>query len=475
MKLYRNIIVAVMLLAAMPATLLAQSRSDIINISSMDTNYSVETIKVGSDGTKHVKVMGFGKNEAAATINAKRNAVHAALFRGFPAANGANATPAIFTAANAVNDNQGDNQKYFNNFFSGNSYVQYVNSTTDGGASGADRVKVKGGYEVKIYVQVMYDNLRRSLESDGIVKALESFDIGKLPTIMVVPSDVWCKTNGYVIEVEGQTVPDYAKAMSENSDIRALVSNMGDFMAAESFPIVSLEQELKRINSESIERSLSTSKTSGAAIAETPIEMLRRSAKADIILDLDFEKKKVGPRTQIIFNLTALDAYSSKIISGNTGAGSNSSAPIVTLLKESFLSYKDNFLTGLKRYYKDIETNGREVVVVLQRYDSCEIDFETEFDYNGQEAELADIVSVWFEDNAINGNFTLNERSANVLRFTQVRMPLYGKSLSGKEVAIDIVGFTRSLVNFFKNDPYNTVVKVEQKGLGEVWLIVGEK
>lgn len=459
-----------MLLAALPTTLSAQSRGDIIDISQMDTNYSVETIRVGADGTKHIKVMGFGKTEAAAELNAKRNAVHAAIFRGFPAAGGANATPAICTEPNALNTHK----SYFNSFFSGD-YVQYINVTTDGGASGADRVKVKGGYEVKVYVQVMFDNLRRRLEADNIVKSLETFDIGKLPTIMVVPSDVWCKRNGYMIEAGGQSVPDYAKAMSENSDIRALVSNMGDFMAAESFPIVSLEQELKRINSESVEMSLITGNTSGATIVESPIEMLRRSAKADIILDLDFESKKVGPRTQISFNLTALDAYTSKIISGNTGAGSNSSAPLVTLLEESFLSYKDNFLTGLKRHYKDIETNGREIVVVLRRFDSCPIDFETEFDYNGQEAELADIVGVWFEENAVGGNFTEDERSTNVLRYTQVRMPVYGKSLSGKEVAINSTAFVRPLVNFFKADPYNTVVKTYQKGLGEVWLIVGEK
>ncbi len=459
-----------MLLAVLPTTLFAQSRRDIIDISSMDTNYSVETIRVGADGTKHIKVSGFGKTEAAAALNAERNAVHAAIFRGIPAAKSANATPPICTDPNAVSINK----TYFNNFFSGD-YVQYVNVTTDGGASGADRVKVKGGYEVKVYIQIMFDNLRRHLENDNIVKALETFDVGKLPTIMVVPSDIWCIRNGYVVEVDGQKVPDYAKAMSSNADIRVLVSKMGDFMAAENFPIVSLEQELKRIQSESIEMTMLTGSTSGATIVETPIEMLRRSAKADIILDLDFESKKVGPRTQVSFNLTALDAYTSKIISGNPGVGSNSSAPLVTLLEESFLSYKDNFLTGLKNYYKNMEENGREIVVVLRRFDSCPIDFETEFDYNGQEAELADIVGVWFEENAVGGNFTEDERSTNLLRFTQVRMPLYGKSLSGKEVAINSTAFVRSLVTFFKNEPYNTVVKTYQKGLGEVWLIVGEK
>ncbi len=463
-----------MLLAFLSVTSYAQSRKEIINVMSLPTNYSVQTIKVGADGTKYVKVSGYGSNVDAAVFNAKRNAVHAALFKGFPSAASANATPAIFLDANAMSKHQA----YFNNFFAGD-YLQYVNITTDGVPSGEDLVKVKGGVDAKIYTQVMYDNLRKKLEQDGLVEALAEINIGKLPTIMVVPSDAWCIRNGYVIEFNNmgviEKVPDYTTAMRENDDIRVLVSKMGDFMASENFPIQSLEQELKRIQNESTEMSLLTGNTTGAGIVESPIEQLRRTAKADIILDLDFEKKKLGPRTQISFNLIALDAYSSKIISGNPGVGSNSSAPIVTLLEESFLSYKDNFLAGLKRYYTDIEKNGREIVVALKRFDSSPIDFETEFEYNGQIAELADIIGVWFEENTVNGSFSEQDRSTNSLRYNQVRMPVYGTSLSGKQVPITATSYVRTLSNMLKKDPYNVVVKTYQKGLGEVWLILGEK
>ncbi len=46
--------------------------------------------------------------------------------------------------------------------------------TTDGVPSGTDRRQVKGGYKVGIYVQVMYDNLKRKLEADGIARKLSS-------------------------------------------------------------------------------------------------------------------------------------------------------------------------------------------------------------------------------------------------------------------------------------------------------------
>ena len=58
-------------------------------------NYEVTTEKVGVEGTKFIKVWGFGKNVDKAIMSAKRNAVHACIFRGLPGNTNANATPAI--------------------------------------------------------------------------------------------------------------------------------------------------------------------------------------------------------------------------------------------------------------------------------------------------------------------------------------------------------------------------------------------
>ena len=79
--------------------------------------------------------------------------------------------PAICRDANAYQVNQ----DYFDNFFqTAGPYIDFVNMTTDGVPSGQDRLKVKKGYKVAIYVQVMFDNLRKKLEADGIVKGLSS-------------------------------------------------------------------------------------------------------------------------------------------------------------------------------------------------------------------------------------------------------------------------------------------------------------
>ena len=311
--------------------------------------------------------------------------------------------------------------------------------------------------------------------------SLASFGQAKKPTIMVVPSEAWCHRNGFVQEFNNMgeviSVPDYSKAFVQNSEIRTLVSAMADFMAKNDFPIQSLEQELNRIKNESAEMSMMTGKNEGGEIAENPIEKLRRTAKADIILDLDYTIHKVGPRQQVEFNLQAIDAYSSKIISGNTGTSSqiSTSTPLTSVLEESVLSFKDNFLRGLENYFEDLFKNGREISVTLLRYDTCPIDFEEEFEINGYDVELADIIEAWFADNCVEGRFNTDARSANRMRFVQVRIPLYSVNpINGKETAIDANGFVRGLVNKLKKD-YGVVVGRSPKGLGEVWITLGDK
>lgn len=132
-------------------------------------NYEVSTVQVGVDNTKLIKVWGFGKTVDKAIMSAKRNAVHACLFRGVPGNGTANPTPAIVRDP----DGYAANEEYFDEFFAaGGPYLAYINITTDGIPSGQDRRKVQGGYKVALYVQVMYENLKKKMENDGITKGL---------------------------------------------------------------------------------------------------------------------------------------------------------------------------------------------------------------------------------------------------------------------------------------------------------------
>ena len=115
--------IAYILVLLMAATAVsAQNRERRKSIKSWE-NYEITTEKVGTEGTKFVKVWGFGKTVDKAVMAAKRNAVHACLFRGLPAGPNANATPAICRDPNTFRNNEA----YFEEFFApGGAYLRFV-------------------------------------------------------------------------------------------------------------------------------------------------------------------------------------------------------------------------------------------------------------------------------------------------------------------------------------------------------------
>ena len=134
-------------------------------------NYEIEALGVGQDGTKVFKIWGYGSTVGEAVLSAKANAVAACIFKGLTGGAGAAPTPPICTEAN-IEVTKSD---YFEKFFElGGKYLQYVAVTNDGNPAGEDRLKIKKGYKVAIYVQVMYNALRRQLEADGVARRLDA-------------------------------------------------------------------------------------------------------------------------------------------------------------------------------------------------------------------------------------------------------------------------------------------------------------
>jgi hypothetical protein len=149
----------------------AQTRKERKILWNSQYNYEIEPVGVGQDGTKVFKVWGYGKDVGAAVMNAKEAAVAACIFKGLPGGGGSAPTPPICSQPNA----EQIHADYFDKFFEvGGKYLQYIAVTNDADPSGEDRIKMKKGYKVAIYVQVMYDALRKQLEADGIARRLDS-------------------------------------------------------------------------------------------------------------------------------------------------------------------------------------------------------------------------------------------------------------------------------------------------------------
>lgn len=305
------------------------------------------------------------------------------------------------------------------------------------------------------------------------------FGQAKKPILMVVPSDNFCVQKGYSMTVNAngidQVLPDYKKALQSSDELRLVITKMGSIMADRGFPLKDLEQSLKSIESESAEISMMQSKSSGAAINETPIDILKRTAKADIILDLDFVVKRQGPNNFISFNLKGLDAYTNKQVAGVAGAGApSSSASVDLLLEEAVLSHMDNFNDQLMTFFDDMFNNGREVKLIIRVWDNADVDLEQDFDVNGTTDMLSFHIENWMAENTVSGRFSTVDATETMMRFEQARIPTTFIR-NGREMAMDTRRFASNLNRYLAGEPFNIESKIYQRGLGEAWLIIGEK
>lgn len=296
------------------------------------------------------------------------------------------------------------------------------------------------------------------------------FAQAKKPTIMVVPSDVWCNQNGYMSSFDNQgqveKYPNYETALQSSSDLVLAISKIGEMMAERGFPLKDLSACLKTIKQEAAEESVTTSKE-GDVLAETPLDKLSRVAKADIIIQLTWSMNVSGPKKSVTFNMQGLDAYTNKQVAAASGTGAPSfSVEIPLLLEESILSHIDQFNSQLQVHFDDLFANGREVALTCRRWSGSEADFETEYDGN----ELSFIIEDWMAQNTVQGRFSTSDATENRLVFEQVRIPLQNEA--GR--AIDTRTWANGLRKSLK-DTYGIDAKLTTKGLGQAIITIGAK
>jgi hypothetical protein len=300
------------------------------------------------------------------------------------------------------------------------------------------------------------------------------FGQAKKPTLMVMPSDQWCVTRGYVVNFDNQglqeTVSDYNAAVKD-VELMNVISKINILMTDRGFPLKDLSQTLKAVAQMSAEDALIQNSATGSTIVESPLDKLRRTAKADIILDLTWNLNKIGPKTSVTYNLRGLDAYTGKQIAGVQGTGEPSfSQDIAVLLEEAVLVNIDNFNYQLQSFFDDMAENGREVTLDIRVFDNAEgINLDTEVDPI-EYYTLAEVIDNWLAENTVQHRFSKSDGSENFALYEQVRIPLYKTN----GMAMDTETFARELRRFLMKN-YQMPCKIINRGLGRCLIIIGEK
>ena len=292
----------------------------------------------------------------------------------------------------------------------------------------------------------------------------------KKPTIMILPSDHWCEMRYFMTTYDNQgtkvKTPNYQQAFIEDTEIGPVISKIGQVLTNMGYSLKDAEQEIKSINTKTAEDNVTMSKTSGASLVESPLDMLKRRIKCDILIQISWDLSRAAGGHSTTFTLEAFDSYTNKRIATSTGTIQGQGS-IPDLLFTAVQKNVKPFDKQMDSWYADQKKNGREISLTIRCWDSWENDLETEYD--GE--ELTDCIQSWLQKNCVNGTFNLSDGTESFAQFEQVRIPLEDE----KGKAMDARAFATLLRKYLAKPPYNITAKVMQRGLGEAIIVLGEK
>lgn len=296
-----------------------------------------------------------------------------------------------------------------------------------------------------------------------------SAQVAKKPSLMVVPSRSWCVQHGFMLQPgEGyEQCPDYRTAFDNSPELNQVVAKIGQIMSDRGFDLKMMSNALASLSAEAAEEMLLISKESGASVAESPIDRLRKTAKADIWLEVDWILNKIGFSSSVTFNLSGIDAYTDSQIANCQGTGQPSySTELPILLSEAVSSNLDNFNEQLMAKFNDWFENGRQVSLRIKVFEDSEYDLESEF---GDDA-LGVHIENWVADNTVKSQFNTDDATENIMVFSNVRIPMIDAGGRGMDARRWGLGLQKML-----KDQHGVASKIMTKGLGQVTLVLGGK
>lgn len=290
----------------------------------------------------------------------------------------------------------------------------------------------------------------------------------KKPTIMILPSDNWCTQRYFTQTFEDQgrvvRIPDYQRAFQEDAEIGPVISRIGQILTTKGYSLKDCEQEIKSLSTKNTEDIVTTSST-GGVINESPLDVLKRKVKSDVIIQIGWQTKKSGSDWIVSFTIEAFDSFTNKRISTSTGSKIGNTN-IALLLENAINDYIDEFDYQMIDWYQGILNNGREISFKVLCWDTWSENLESEI--NG--TELLESILLWMHDNTVKSTYNLTDATETFAQFEQVRIPLFDK----RGMALDARGFA-SMLRKYMSESFQIPSKIIYRGLGESYLILGDK
>jgi hypothetical protein len=481
MKFLKICIVALLIVPV--NSLFSQTNSNRKVTEERTRNWQYESICSESGGTGSsylIQVTSYVGDVRLALNQAKKNAIHAVLFKGV-AGNNLGCTAKEPLIKNGVYN---DNFEYFEDFFYNTRQYNQFATSPSGSAESSEKLKRKMN-KVTFIISVNVDDLRKKLEYDKIIEPMGAAlggGGGMKPTIMIFPSDGWLKDNGYAKFVDNQgvktLVPDYASALLDKN-LNIAISTLDKMVSERGYPTVRLAETMKSINQGSAMDNAVEGRDGGAQ--ETSIlDELLNVAKADITWKVTWSVETNGIQKWVQYGIDALDSYTNKSIGVANDEGPKSmGASVGALLRQAVTDKMDGFLARHQDHFKNIAENGREIALDFRRFDSFEYYFNDDVEFKGREMEFSSLIRGFVGSIAKDRNFSYNP-GENKIGITQLRIEMNEEVedlFGGGDPVIepmDATKFAKKISSFIKKQ-FGYPSKVTTIGLGKARITIGEK
>lgn len=303
----------------------------------------------------------------------------------------------------------------------------------------------------------------------GNIVAYESSDVNAIvqakPEIMIIPSDQTLKNAGCLktrkMDGESYLIRNYQKFLLDNTDFKAIVSEIQNRFNDAAFPLNDLEQTLKSTENQHAEDIVDN-------LAQDAKTLLLQTAAPDIILELSYEAKADyskgnKPDKTVTYLISCIDAYTNKVITTISSEGLIGKN-VSEIMSGDLAKNLPVLMGNIQKYFSDILNRGREITVRINVDANSNQNLA---DMNIEGDTYADAINDYIKVNTIKGAYKMQTNTANQLTFTNVRI----KVLNDDGTQYGVYDWTRDLQRHLrKNLGLNSDNR--SQGLGEVVLTI---
>jgi len=288
------------------------------------------------------------------------------------------------------------------------------------------------------------------------------------PHILIVPDYIYCKNHGFVKQFDNmgvmEEIPDYERALVEDATLHSALTQIAQLITDRNSDIV-IKDLYECINLAKTDAAFSAA--NGGDVSESIEEAIIRNSNSDIIIKVNFDLLKTGPKYAVSYTIRGTDAYTGRTFAPLEGVGpeSTSSNPVL-LLREAIYGFMDSYLNKMLRFYESMVRQGRMIAFDIKITNSSSHRMSSRFG----EIMLSEFIDDFLYDNSVDGGGLEQMKGGDTfMQYQGIYIPLTA-TVRGRERRQGAKDVAQRLVNHLSE--INVQADYKVVGLGKVNVFI---